>query len=52
MSKAATPYHDSTSLPRPPPSYEPTTAPAGPSEPLLGDDRGRHSEDDIPDDFK
>jgi hypothetical protein len=52
MSKAAAPYRDSTDLPRPPPSYEPTTAPAGPSEPLLGDDRGRHSEDDIPDDFK
>jgi hypothetical protein len=41
----------SSDLPRPPPSYEP--APAGTStEPLLGEDRARHSDDDIPDDFK
>jgi hypothetical protein len=51
MSKA-TPYRDSSDLPRPPPSYEPAAASAGPSEPLLGEDHGRHSDDDIPDDFK
>jgi hypothetical protein len=55
MSKAApqAPYRDSTDLPRPPPSYEPTSPPPGTSgDPLLGADRGRHSDDDIPDDFK
>jgi len=55
MSSKATPYRDSTDLPQPPPSYEPATAAAaraGPSEPLLGSDHGRHSDDDIPDDFK
>jgi hypothetical protein len=51
MSKA-TPYRDSSDLPRPPPSYEPAAAIAGPSEPLLGEDHSRHSDDDIPDDFK
>jgi len=51
MSKA-TPYRDSSDLPRPPPSYEPGTTAAGPSEPLLGEDHSRHSDDDIPDDFK
>jgi hypothetical protein len=46
--------HASTDLPRPPPSYTDThgDAAAGSSDPLLGEDRGRHSEDDIPDDFK
>ena len=50
MPKPQARYHDeeSTDLPRPPPSYG---APSGSSEPLLGEDRGRHSEDDIPDDF-
>ena len=54
MSKAQAPHHDvaSTGLPRPPPSYVPNTAASGSSEPLLGEDRGRHSDDDIPDDFK
>ena len=56
MSKSApqAPYRDSTDLPRPPPSYEPSSPPAGASsgDPLLGADPSRHSEDDIPDDFK
>ena len=52
MSKPSAPYRDSSDLPRPPPSYEPVPAASGSSEPLLGEDRGRHSEDDIPDDFK
>jgi hypothetical protein len=56
MSSKASPYRDSTDLPQPPPSYEPAVssaaARAGPSEPLLGSDHGRHSDDDIPDDFK
>jgi len=51
MPKAQAPYRDDESggLPRPPPSY---VAPSGSSEPLLGEDRSRHSDDDIPDDFK
>jgi len=53
MSKPSAPYRDSSDLPRPPPSYEPAApAASGSSEPLLGEDRSRHSEDDIPDDFK
>jgi len=55
MSKAApqAPYRDSTDLPRPPPSYERPSSPPGTSgDPLLGADRGLHSDDDIPDDFK
>ena len=52
MSKASAPYRDSADLPRPPPSYEPGPAATSSTEPLLGEDRGRHSEDDIPDDFK
>ena len=51
MSTAQAPYHDDD-LPRPPPSYVTNTAAAGSSEPLLGQDRGRHSDDDVPDDFK
>ena len=39
-------------FPRPPPSYDATHPAAGSSEALLGQDRGAHSEDDIPDDFK
>jgi len=41
----------SSDLPRPPPSYEPAVAGSS-TEPLLGEDRARHSDDDIPDDFK
>ena len=53
MSKVPpTPYRDSTDLPRPPPSYGPAITAVGSSEPLLGEDRGQHSDDDIPDDFK
>jgi hypothetical protein len=49
MSKPSAPYRDSTDLPRPPPSYETAAAPAGSSEPLLGEE---HRADDIEDDFK
>lgn len=52
MSRPSAPYRDSSDLPRPPPSYEAAPAASSSSEPLLGEDRGRHSEDDIPDDFK
>jgi FtsH-binding integral membrane protein len=52
MSKASALYRDSGDFPRPPPTYEPIAGPAGSSEPLLGEERGRHSDDDIPDDFK
>ncbi len=52
MPKPSAAYRDSSDLPRPPPSYEPGPAASSSSEPLLGEDRGRHSEDDIPDDFK
>jgi len=45
-------YHNSSPLPRPPPSYEHEPAASGSTDPLLGEDRGRHSDDDIPDDFK
>ena len=39
-------------LPRPPPCYDSPAAAGTSTEPLLGEDRARHSEDDIPDDFK
>ena len=53
MSKATTHNHQPTDFARPPPSYEATTSgPSHSTEPLLGEDRSRHSEDDIPDDFK
>ena len=42
----------SGNLPRPPPSYESPAAAGTSTEPLLGEDRARHSDDDIPDDFK
>jgi len=48
MSKA-TAAQPASDLPRPPPQYE---GPSGSQDPLLGEDRGRHSDDDIPDDFK
>jgi len=51
MSTPSAPYRDLTDLPQPPPTYEPTAG-ASSSAPLLGQDRGRHSDDDIPDDFK
>lgn len=45
-------YQNSSDLPRPPPSYEQEPVASGSTDPLLGQDRGRHSDDDIPDDFK
>jgi hypothetical protein len=47
-----TTYQNTDNLPRPPPSYEQGAGASGSTDPLLGADRGRHSEDDIPDDFK
>jgi len=44
--------HNAQNLPRPPPSYEQEAGASGSTDPLLGADRGRHSDDDIPDDFK
>jgi len=41
--------NDSSDLPRPPPNYEPSAD--GSPDPLLRDEH-RHSDDDIPDDFK